>query len=74
MEIHLSPDQEAKLSQIANYTGKGKEELVMDAALRLLEEDAAFRTAVRKGVEQADRGEFLLDEEMDARVRRMTGA
>lgn len=74
MEIHLSPDQEAKLSQIANYTGKGTEELVMDAALRLLEEDAAFRTAVRKGVEQANRGEFLSDEEMDARVRRMTGA
>lgn len=74
MEIHLNPDQEAKLSQIASYAGKGPEELVIDAALRLLDEDAAFRAAVRKGVEQADRGEFVSDEEMDARLRRMTGA
>lgn len=53
MEIHLSPDQEAKLS---------------------LDEDAEFRAAVRKGMEQADRGKFVSEEEMESRVRRMTGA
>jgi predicted transcriptional regulator len=74
MEIHLNPDQEARLSQIAIYTGKNAEELVVDAALRLLEEDAAFRAAVRKGVEQADRGQFVSEEEMNAHVGRMTGA
>lgn len=74
MEIHLSADQEARLSQIAIYAGKNADELVIDAALRLLEEDAAFRAAVRKGVEQADRGEFVSEEEMDARIQRMTGA
>ena len=42
-----------------------------DAALRLLQEDARFRAAVRKGIEQADRGEFIEEEEMDARVERM---
>jgi len=46
-------------------------ELVKGAALRLLEEDARFRAGVRKGVEQADRGEFIDEEEMDARVKRM---
>ena len=30
-----------------------------DAALRLLEEDAHFRPAVREGIEQAGRGEFI---------------
>lgn len=74
MEIRLSPDQEARLSKIAMYAGRNPEELVMDAAVRLLEEDAAFRAAVRKGIEQADRGEFVSEQEMDARVRRMTGA
>ena len=73
MEIHLNPDQEARLSRIALYAGRKAEELVVDAALRLLEEDAAFRAAVRKGVEQADRGEFVSEEEMDTRMRRMTG-
>src|SRR3979490_1118931 len=33
--------------------------------------DARFRGGVRKGVEQADRGEFIDEEEMDARVKRM---
>jgi len=33
--------------------------------------DARFRAGVRKGVEQADRGEFIDKEEMDARVKRM---
>ncbi len=35
------------------------------------EGDARFRAGVRKGIEQADRGEFIEEEEMDARVKRM---
>jgi predicted transcriptional regulator len=35
--------------------------------LRLLEEEAGFRSAVREGVAQANRGEFVEEEEMDAR-------
>ena len=71
MEVHFTPEQEAQLSQIATHAGKGAEQLVKDAAMRLLEEDARFRAAVRKGIEQADRGEFVEEEEMDARVERM---
>ena len=71
MEVHFTPEQEAKLSQVAAHVGKKAEQLVKDAAMRLLEEDAAFRAAVRKGIEQADRGEFIDEEEMDARVKRM---
>lgn len=71
MQIHLNPDQEARLSRIATYAGRNAEELMMDAALRLLEEDSSFRAAVRKGMEQADRGEFVSEEEMNSRLRRM---
>ena len=42
-----------------------------DAALRLLEQDARFRADVREGIAQADRGEFIEEEEMDARIERM---
>jgi len=71
MEVHFTPDQEARLSKIATREGIDPEELVKDAALRLLEDDVHFRTAVREGIAQADRGEFIEEEEMDARVRRM---
>ena len=59
MEVHFTPEQEARLSQIATEAGTDPERLVKDAALRLLEEDAHFRAAVREGIEQADRGEFI---------------
>jgi len=71
MEVHFTPDQEARLSKIATREGIDPEDLVKDAALRLLEDDVHFRTAVREGIAQADRGEFIEEEEMDARVRRM---
>ena len=71
MEIHLTPAQEARLSQIAAKTGTDAERLVKDAALRLLQEDARFRAAVREGIAQADRGEFIEEEDMDARLEQM---
>ncbi|HLW85221.1 MAG TPA: hypothetical protein VKR60_08420 [Candidatus Sulfotelmatobacter sp.] len=71
MELHLTPEQEAQLAQIASKEGTDAEMLVKEAALRLLEEDARYRTAVREGIAQADRGEFIEQEEMDARLEQM---
>ena len=71
MEVHFTPEQEAQLSQIASHAGTDTERLVKDAALRLLEQDARFRAAVQKGIAQADREEFIEEEEMDARIERM---
>ncbi len=65
------PEQEARLSQIAAKAGTDAERLVKDAALRLLEEDARFPAAVQEGITQADRGEFIEDAEMDARLEQM---
>jgi len=71
MEVHFTSEQEARLVQIAAKEGTDAERLVKDAALRLLEEDARFRSAVREGIAQADRGEFIEEEEMDARLEEM---
>ncbi|MGO9648244.1 MAG: CopG family ribbon-helix-helix protein [Terriglobales bacterium] len=71
MEVRFTPEQEAQLSQIASQAGIDPESLVKDAALRLLERDARFRAAVQKGLEQADRGEFVDEDEMQARIDRM---
>jgi len=71
MEVHFTPEQEAHLTQIARRAGTDAERLVKDAALQLLEQDASFRAAVREGVAQADRGEFIEEQEMDARFEQM---
>lgn len=71
MEIHFTAEQEAKLAQIATQEGVDAERLVKDAAVRLLEEDARFRAAVREGIAQADRGQLIEEEEMNARLEQM---
>jgi len=71
MEVHFTPEQEAQLVQIASRAGTDAERLVKDAALRLLEDDAGLRAAVRAGVAQADRGEFIEEDQMDARFEQM---
>jgi len=71
MEVHFTPEQEAQLSQLASHAGTDTERLVKDAGLRLLEQDARFRAAVREGIVQADSEEFIEEQEMDARVERM---
>jgi predicted transcriptional regulator len=71
MEVHFTPEQETELSRIAQEAGTETEALVKDAALKLVEEDRRFRAAVREGIAQADRGEFIEEEEMDARLEEL---
>ncbi len=71
MEVHFTPEQEAQLSRIASKDGVDTERLVKEAALRLIAEDARFRAAVQRGIADADRGEFIEEEEMDARFEKM---
>ncbi len=71
MDVHFTTEQEAQLSQIANHRGTDTEQLVKDAALRLLEEDRNFRAAVHRGIEQADRGELLHHDDVRARIERL---
>ena len=69
MEVHFTAEQKAQLAQIATKSGTDPQHLVKDAALRLLREEARFRAAVQEGIAQADRGEFIEEEEMDAPFR-----
>jgi predicted transcriptional regulator len=72
MEVHLTEEQEAQLAQIARRDGKTDAgELLKDAALRLSEAEARFRAAVLEGEAYADRGEFIEEEDMDARLEEM---
>jgi predicted transcriptional regulator len=71
MEVPFAADQEAQLARMTTKSGTDAPHLVKDAALRLLEEDARFRAAVKEGIAQADGGEFIEEEEMDARFEQM---
>jgi predicted transcriptional regulator len=67
----MTPEQEAQLAQIAAHRNKDPRQLVIDAALRLIDEDDRFLAGVRKGMEEADRGELIDEAEMDARIDRI---
>jgi predicted transcriptional regulator len=59
MEVHFSPDIEMRLQQVAFANGKEAEQLVKDTVARMLENQARFIAGVQKGIDQANRGEFI---------------
>jgi predicted transcriptional regulator len=59
MEVHFSPDVETRLQQVASANGKDAEQLVKDTVARMLESQSSFVAGVQRGIEQADRGEFV---------------
>lgn len=71
MEVHLPQQQEAQLNELAAQTGRGTSELVQEAVDKLLAHNERFKQQVQIGIDQIARGEFLNEEEMDARVARM---
>jgi predicted transcriptional regulator len=68
MEVHLTPEQEAQLAEIAGKAGTAPERLATNVVARYLDEEARFLAAVEKGIAAAERGEFIGEEEMDARL------
>jgi predicted transcriptional regulator len=71
MEVHLTPEQEARLVQIATEVGTNPERLVKVVLIRYLDDEARFLAAVERGIGAAERGDFIEEEEMDARIERM---
>lgn len=68
MDVHFTPEQEAQLTEIATKAGTDPEHLVKDVLVRYLNDEARFLAAVEKGIAAAERGEFIEEEEMDARI------
>jgi predicted transcriptional regulator len=71
MIINLSPEQEARLAALAARDGRDIDELAQEAISRLLDEEARFAEAVKRGIAAADRGEFVGPEEVWAGVERI---
>jgi predicted transcriptional regulator len=71
MEVHFSPDVETRLQQVASANGKDAEQLVKETIARMLENQARYFEGVQKGIEQADRGEFVEHKDVLDRIDRL---
>jgi predicted transcriptional regulator len=71
MEVHFSPDKEARLREFAIRTGKDAVELVQEAVDRMLDYDARFVEAVNEGRAVARRGDLLEHEEVVERIEKL---
>ena len=56
MEVHLAPDVQAKLDQMARETGRRSDELVEDAVNGLFEELTYARTLLDRRYDDLDSG------------------
>lgn len=71
MEVHFTPEQQAQLAQIAATAGTVPEQLVTNVVTRYTDGEARFLASVEKGIAAAEHGEFIEEEEMDARLEAM---
>lgn len=56
---------------MAARTGRSEQELLAEAVDRMVADQRWFDAQVQVGIDQIARGEFLEEDEMDARVARM---
>ncbi len=76
MEVHLTPDLEAKLDKLATETGRAKDELVQDAMAGYFQELAQVREMLDSRYDEIKSGrvESLDGEESFARLREKSKA
>ena len=68
MEVHLTPEQQHQLAELAAHRGRDADALAQEAISRYLAEEARFIEAVKLGEEALDRGEYLTHEQAGQRV------
>jgi predicted transcriptional regulator len=70
MEVHFTPEQEARLAQSAAQQGRKPDELVQQVVARYFDEESRFVDAVKRGEEALDRSEYLTHEQVGQRLER----
>lgn len=71
MDIRLTAEQEAQLVELATRSGREAGELAAEAVSRYLDEEQRFAEAVKRGIEAADRGDFVAPDEVWTQVERV---
>jgi predicted transcriptional regulator len=70
MEIHLTPEKEARLRQVAARNGQDTIQVIQEAVDRLLDHDTWFVQEVEKGQSQAAKGDLVEHDEVVARIEK----
>ncbi len=70
MEVHVTGELVAKLTQSAARQGRNPDDLVQDVLTRYFEEEARFADAIRHGEDALQRGEHLTHEQVGQRLQR----
>src|SRR5947209_7179710 len=73
MEVYFTHEEQTRLSDAAARTGQAPEQIVREAVARYFEYETWFREAVEAGLESANRGELLDDEEVFRRLEQRFG-
>jgi predicted transcriptional regulator len=70
MEVHFTPEQEAKLAQSAAQQGRNPGELVQQVMARYFDEESRFVDSVLRGEDALERGDYLTHEQVGKRLER----
>ncbi len=71
MQMRLTPEQEARLVELAAREGRSPDQLVQEALNRFFEADPAFVEAMMKGLASLDREDGVTREEVGKRIDRL---
>ena len=70
MQVHFTPELEAKLAQSAALQGRNPDDLVQEVVARYFDEQSRFIEAVTRGEETLQRGEYITHEQVGQRIER----
>jgi predicted transcriptional regulator len=71
MEVHFTPELQAKLERVAADNRRTADQYVQQLVEHYVEHDAWFHQKVTASLDQLDRGEFLTHEEVGVRLEKM---
>lgn len=71
MEVHFTPELQAKLDRVAGENRSGSDIYVQQLVESYLDHDAWFRSKVTASLDRLNRGEFLTHEEVGAQLEKM---
>jgi predicted transcriptional regulator len=74
MEVHLTPEQEAELSELASRKGWDPDKLAQEVLDFYMKHEARFVDAVKRGVASADRGDLIEHDLVLARIERLVNS
>ena len=74
MVLHLAPETEAKLNELAQRTRRGTDDLLTEAVDNLVKYNEWFEQKVNASITAAARGEVVSDEDVLAWIGKREGS